>query len=93
MGTNIDQYESYWDAMNKEYLKDAKPYVAQVTHYGGDETIDMGRLLDPTAILKQIWRSKQTGEPFVYCARDEFGEHYVLFNMDNISSILLVEVK
>ena len=93
MGTNKDQYESYWDAMHREYLKDAKPYVAQITHSGGDETIDMGRLLDPIAVLKEIWRSKQTGEPFVYCARDEHGEHYVLLNMNNISSIILVEVK
>lgn len=88
-----DQYQSYWDAINKEYLKDAKPYVAQITHYGGNETIDMGRLQDPSAVLKQIWRSKQTGEPYVYCAIDEYGEHHVIFNMDNISSIVLVEVK
>lgn len=88
-----DQYQSYWDAMNKEYLKDAKPYVAQIAYCGGEETIDMGRLIAPEAVLKQIWRSKQTGEPYVYCAMDECGEHYVMFNMDNISSIVLVEVK
>ena len=93
MSTINDQYESYCDAMNREYIKNAKPYVAQVTHYSGDEAIDMGRMPEPTAVLKEIWRSKQTGEPFVYCARDEHGEHYVLFNMDNISSIVLVEVK
>ncbi len=88
-----DQYQGYCDAMNKEYLKDTKPYVAQITHYGGGETIDMGRLQDPSAVLKQIWRSKQTGEPYVHCAIDEYGEHHVMFNMDNISSIVLVEVK
>lgn len=93
MSSTNDLYQGYWDAMNREYLKNAKPYVAQITHYGGDETIDMGRMPEPTAVLKEIWRSKQTGEPFVYCARDEHGEHYVLFNMDNISSIVLVEVK
>ena len=88
-----DIYASYMDAINKEYLKNAKQYVAQVTYNGGNETIDMGRLPEPSSVLKQIWRSKQTNEPFVYCARDEFGEHYVMFNMDNISSIMLVEVK
>lgn len=88
-----DQYQSYWDAMNREYLKNARPYVAQITYYGESETIDMGRLQDPSAVLKQIWRSKQTGEPYVYCARNEHGEHYVMFNMDNISSIILAEVK
>lgn len=93
MSNSDNLYESYWDAINQEYLKNSKPYVAQITHYSGDKTIDMGRLQDPSAVLKQIWRSKQTGEPYVHCAIDEYGEHHVMFNMDNISSIVLVEVK
>lgn len=42
MNNSDDLYKSYWDAINEEYLKDAKPYVAQINYCGGNETIDMG---------------------------------------------------